>query len=80
MLKEMPPVALTFDDISLVPSYSKVHPQQVSTETVLTRRIGLNIPLVSAAMDTVTEASLAIAMARQGGMRRTSWLLAPPVM
>lgn len=68
MLKDMPPVALTFDDISLIPSYSEVHPQQVSTETVLTRRIGLKIPLLSAAMDTVSEANLAIALSRQGGI------------
>ncbi len=68
MIKEMPPIALTFDDISLVPSYSSVHPQQVSTRTVLSRRITLQIPLISAAMDTVTEAPLAIAMARQGGI------------
>ncbi len=68
MLKEIPPVALTFDDISLVPAYSRIHPQQVSTATVLTRNIALKIPLLSAAMDTVTEAPLAIALARQGGL------------
>jgi len=68
MLRDMPPVALTFDDISLVPAYSSVHPSQVSTETVFTKRIGLKIPLVSAAMDTVSEANLAIALARQGGI------------
>ena len=60
--------ALTFDDVLLVPAYSRVLPQQVSLETHLTRRIKLNIPLISAAMDTVTEARLAIALAVQGGM------------
>ena len=60
--------ALTFDDVLLVPAYSRVLPQQVSLETRLTRRIKLNIPLISAAMDTVTEARLAIALAVQGGM------------
>ncbi len=68
MLQESPPLALTFDDVSLVPSHSEVHPQQVDTTTVLTNDIRLNIPLLSAAMDTVTEANLAIAMARQGGI------------
>ena len=60
--------ALTFDDVLLVPAYSRVLPQQVSLETRLSRRITLNIPLISAAMDTVTEAHLAIALAVQGGM------------
>ena len=60
--------ALTFDDVLLVPAYSRVLPQQVSLETHLTRHIKLNIPLISAAMDTVTEARLAIALATQGGM------------
>ena len=60
--------ALTFDDVLLVPAYSRVLPQQVSLETRLSRRIRLNIPLISAAMDTVTEARLAIALATQGGM------------
>ena len=60
--------ALTFDDVLLVPAYSRVLPQQVSLETHLSRRIRLNIPLISAAMDTVTEARLAIALAVQGGM------------
>ena len=68
MLDEIPPLALTFDDVSLVPSHSKVHPRLVDTKTDLTRKIHLNIPLVSAAMDTVTEAPLAIAIARQGGI------------
>jgi IMP dehydrogenase len=60
--------ALTFDDILLVPGYSEVLPNEVSLKTRLTRGIELNIPLVSAAMDTVTEARLAIAMAQLGGM------------
>lgn len=60
--------ALTFDDVLLVPGYSEVLPNQVSLKTQLTRGIQLNIPLISAAMDTVTEARLAIAMAQEGGL------------
>ena len=60
--------ALTFDDVLLVPGYSEVLPKDVSLKTRLTRRIELNIPLLSAAMDTVTEARLAITMAQEGGM------------
>ena len=60
--------ALTFDDVLLVPAHSLVVPRDVSLETQLTRTIGLNIPLVSAAMDTVTEARLAIAIAQEGGL------------
>lgn len=59
---------LTFDDVMLVPAYSDVLPAAVSTETRLTRNIGLNIPLLSAAMDSVTEARTAITMAREGGV------------
>jgi IMP dehydrogenase len=60
--------ALTFDDVSIVPAHSAVLPRDVSLRTNLTRSIELNIPLVSAAMDTVTEARLAIALAQEGGI------------
>jgi len=60
--------ALTFDDVLLVPAYSNVLPANTSLRTKLTRNISLNIPLLSAAMDTVTEARLAIAMAQEGGI------------
>ena len=60
--------ALTFDDVSLVPSYSDVLPKDVDLQTRLTSEISLNTPLLSAAMDTVTEARLAIAMAQEGGI------------
>ncbi len=61
-------LALTFDDVLLVPSYSDVLPSQVDVSTWLTRGIKLNIPILSAAMDTVTEAKMAIAMAQSGGI------------
>ncbi len=63
-----PPLALTFDDVLLVPSRSEIHPNFVDTRARLTRDITLNIPILSAAMDTVTEARLAIAIAQQGGI------------
>ena len=59
---------ITFDDVLLVPGYSEVIPNQVSLKTYLTKKILLNIPMMSAGMDTVTEHRMAIAMARQGGI------------
>ena len=60
--------ALTFDDVLLVPAHSTVMPKDVSLQTKVTRDITLNIPLLSAAMDTVTESRLAIALAQEGGL------------
>jgi IMP dehydrogenase len=62
------PEALTFDDVLLLPAHSDVVPADANTQTQLSRNIGLNIPIISAAMDTVTESRLAIAMAQQGGL------------
>jgi IMP dehydrogenase len=59
---------LTFDDVLLLPAYSETLPREVDIKTKLTKDITLNIPMLSAAMDTVTEASLAIALAREGGL------------
>ena len=67
-LDEAIPLALTFDDVLLLPAHSEVHPREVDLSTSLTKAIGLNIPVISAAMDTVTESRLAIAMAQQGGL------------
>ncbi len=68
MLEDGIPEGLTFDDVLLLPAHSTVLPSQVDTRTKITRGIPLNIPLVSAAMDTVTEAHLAIALAQEGGI------------
>jgi IMP dehydrogenase len=62
------PEALTFDDVLLVPSYSEIIPNETRVDTLLTRRIRMQIPLLSAAMDSVTEADTAISMAREGGL------------
>src|SRR5690606_35180922 len=62
------PDALTYDDVLLVPAYSEVLPRETDTRTKLTAGIALNIPIVSAAMDTVTESEMAISMALEGGI------------
>src|SRR5580693_10178872 len=62
------PEGLTFDDVLLLPGKSSILPTQVDTRTCFTRKLSLNIPLASAAMDTVTESNLAMAIARQGGI------------
>src|ERR1700734_2340423 len=62
------PEGLTFDDVLLLPGKSSILPSQADTRTCLTRKMALEIPMVSSAMDTVTESRLAIAMARQGGL------------
>ncbi|HEX9943215.1 MAG TPA: IMP dehydrogenase [Thermoanaerobaculia bacterium] len=68
MIDPEPRLALTFDDISIVPGLSEVHPSQVDLRTRACREIDLNIPILSAAMDTVTESRLAIALAQEGGI------------
>ena len=69
-MKNRPPFkqALTFDDVLLVPQESNILPNQVSVKTKLTKKIEMNIPLLSAAMDTVTESGMAVALAREGGI------------
>src|SRR6202162_1156938 len=68
MIPDTIPEGLTFDDVLLLPARSDVVPTETDTRTWLTRKIGLNIPVVSSAMDTVTESHLAIALAQQGGI------------
>ena len=60
--------ALTFDDVTLIPKYSEVLPSQVETTTFLSKNFKLKIPLMSSAMDTVTESSMAISIAKEGGI------------
>ena len=74
-MKNRPPLiqALTFDDVLLVPQESKVLPRDVELQTRLTNNITLNIPLLSAAMDTVTESDMAVALAREGGIGTVSY-------
>ena len=66
--QEVLPLGLTFDDVLLIPAASSVLPRDIDVSTRLTERIALNIPLVSAAMDTVTESRTAIGMAQEGGL------------
>src|SRR5688500_15992291 len=66
--QEVLPVGMTFDDVLLIPAESSVLPKDIDVSTRLTERISLNIPLLSAAMDTVTESRTAIAMAQEGGL------------
>ena len=68
MLRDLPPLTLTFDDVLLLPAASEVMPAEVKLATRLTRDLKVNIPLLSSAMDTVTEAGMALAMARAGGV------------
>jgi IMP dehydrogenase len=77
MLDKEPRLGLTYDDVVLVPSKSQVLPNEVETGTFLTRNIRVNVPLVSAAMDTVTESRLAVAMAREGGLGIIHRVLSP---
>jgi len=59
---------LTYDDVLLVPAFSEILPREVNIQSKFTRNISINVPIVSAAMDTVTESQMAIAMAREGGI------------
>ncbi len=77
MLDKEVRVGLTYDDVVLVPAKSEVLPGDVDTRTQVSRRVSINIPIVSAAMDTVTEARLAIALAREGGLGILHRLLSP---
>src|SRR6185436_6330860 len=77
MLEKEVRVGLTYDDVVLVPAKSEVLPGETDTRTQISRHVAINIPIVSAAMDTVTEARLAIALAREGGIGILHRLLSP---
>src|SRR5215510_11853678 len=77
MLEQQPPIGLTYDDVVLVPARSQVLPSEVNTHTRLSRHIQINIPIISSAMDTVTESRLAIAIAREGGIGIIHRVLSP---
>ncbi len=77
MLDKEPRLGLTYDDVILVPAKSQILPNEVDTSTFISRNIRINIPLLSAAMDTVTESRLAIAMAREGGIGIVHRVLSP---
>ena len=78
MLEDNIRTGLTFDDVLLVPRASNVLPRDVDTSVELMPDIRLNIPMLSAAMDTVTDGRLAIAMAREGGLGKALWLWLAP--
>ena len=77
MLDEHVRIGLTYDDVLLVPAKSEVLPHEVDTHTTVSRHVQVNIPIVSSAMDTVTGARLAIAVAREGGIGIVHRVLAP---
>src|SRR6185369_11751095 len=77
MLDKEPRLGLTYDDVVLVPAKSQILPSEVDMRTMLTRRIKINIPIISSAMDTVTESRLAIAIAREGGIGIIHRVLSP---
>jgi IMP dehydrogenase/GMP reductase len=77
MLDKEPRLGLTYDDVVLVPAKSQILPSEVDMRTRLTRHININIPIISSAMDTVTESRLAIAIAREGGIGIIHRVLSP---
>ena len=77
MLDKEPRLGLTYDDVVLVPAKSQILPSEVDMRTRLTRHIKINIPIISSAMDTVTESRLAVAIAREGGIGIIHRVLSP---